>query len=179
MQKKRPTGRFFYGPLSWLALSTGTVRCQSLTSVRASNDTDDGAASAISPTRFALAARPAGLAPDPALAGSGSAPPAPSPYCFTRWTSGRQSPCRLACRPIADRPERQTPCCSKRIIPLRSGIMKFIAVDGKVIQQVFGALGGIRTHDHRLRRAVLYPAELRAHWLNAVRRLGWHCGSAV
>src|SRR5690348_16251450 len=26
-----------------------------------------------------------------------------------------------------------------------------------------GAPGGTRTHDHRLRRPVLYPAELRAH----------------
>src|SRR5690348_4932566 len=42
-----------------------------------------------------------------------------------------------------------------------------------------GAPGGIRTHDPCLRRAVLYPAELRAH----VRpRGGWHSrhrGSAV
>ncbi len=32
-----------------------------------------------------------------------------------------------------------------------------------------GAPGGIRTHDHRLRRAVLYPAELRAQWRRARR----------
>ena len=30
-----------------------------------------------------------------------------------------------------------------------------------------GAPGGIRTHDHRLRRAVLYPAELQAHCVAA------------
>jgi hypothetical protein len=38
-----------------------------------------------------------------------------------------------------------------------------------------GAPGGTRTHDHRLRRPVLYPAELRAHWLRP-RKHSWLCG---
>jgi hypothetical protein len=36
----------------------------------------------------------------------------------------------------------------------------------------YGAPGGTRTHDHRLRRPVLYPAELRAHWGAAGQ---WRC----
>ena len=33
-----------------------------------------------------------------------------------------------------------------------------------IFNRLFGAPGGIRTPDHCLRRAVLYPAELRARW---------------
>ena len=34
----------------------------------------------------------------------------------------------------------------------------------------FGALGGSRTHDPRLRKPILYPAELRARCLIAVKK---------
>jgi hypothetical protein len=50
------------------------------------------------------------------------------------------------------------------------------------MRQVFdwyGAPGGTRTHDHRLRRPVLYPAELRAHCLKATGGLPGLCGAII
>lgn len=46
------------------------------------------------------------------------------------------------------------------------------------MKRKFGALGGDRTHDPRLRKPVLYPTELRAHMCGAHHRKKTPVGKA-
>ena len=40
----------------------------------------------------------------------------------------------------------------------------FLFAEPSIVNPIHGAFGGIRTHDLRLRRATLYPAELQTHY---------------
>ena len=48
----------------------------------------------------------------------------------------------------------------KQASPHKAGFLRCFRSCGNMWKLVYGAPGGIRTHDHCLRRAVLYPAEL-------------------
>lgn len=49
---------------------------------------------------------------------------------------------------------------------IRTKYIKKRSTNGALFQRLFSALGGIRTHDLRFRRPLLYPAELRGQYFS-------------